>query len=350
VLAARRDAYDAIEKQFFTLADLPGVPGHEWRVRDAVRAALPAWARNSATVDTAGNLIVSAGPDRDSVVFMAHMDEVAFEVERILPDGQVTLGRRGGVVIHAWEGQPAYLHFDPDASGRAAESLRGVFVPRDSARVKSPANLTAWFGLDSAQLVARGVKPGLGVTAYKRAARLAGTRVTARGSDDRTGSTALLIAAQSIDPARLTRKVILAWSVREEGGLNGARAFASSHGSALSRVYAVDTFVSSDTPLESPHFAYAPLGAGLVLRGLDDGAMAPVAERDRILRLARANNIPVQIGTTHGSTDGTAITLFGAPFAGLSWPGRYSHSPAEVLDLRDVQALSRLIAALAMER
>jgi putative aminopeptidase FrvX len=88
----------------------------------------------------------------------------------------------------------------------------------------------------------------------------------------------------------------------------------------------------------------------LVLRGLDDGAMAPVAERDRILRLARANNIPVQIGTTHGSTDGTAITLFGAPFAGLSWPGRYSHSPAEVLDLRDVQALSRLIAALAMER
>jgi putative aminopeptidase FrvX len=350
VLAARRDAYDAIEKQFFTLADLPGVPGHEWRVRDAVRAALPAWARNSATVDTAGNLIVSAGPDRDSVVFMAHMDEVAFEVERILPDGQVTLGRRGGVVIHAWEGQPAYLHFDPDGSGRAAESLRGVFVPRDSARVKAPTNLTAWFGLDSAQLVGRGVKPGLGVTAYKRGARLAGTRVTARGSDDRTGSTALLIAAQAIDPARLTRKVIFAWSVREEGGLNGARAFASSHGSALSRVYAVDTFVSSDTPLESPHFAYAPLGAGVVLRGLDDGAMAPVAERDRILRLARANNIPIQVGTTHGSTDGTAITLFGAPFAGLAWPGRYSHSPAEVLDLRDVQALTRLIAALAMER
>jgi putative aminopeptidase FrvX len=349
-LGARRDAYDALERQFFALADLPGVPGHEWRVRDAIRAALPMWAKNSATIDTAGNLIVVAGPERDSVVFMAHMDEVAFEVDRVLPDGQVTLARRGGVVIHAWEGQPAYLHFEPDASGRATESLRGVFVPRDSAGVKAPSNLTAWFGLDSAQLVARGVRRGLGVTAYKRGARLAGTRVTARGSDDRSGSTALLFAVNAIDPAKLTRKVIFAWSVREEGGLNGARAFAATHGASLQRVYAVDTFVSSDTPLESRHFAFAPLGNGAVLRGLDDGAMAPPAERDRVVRLARANGIPLQIGTTHGSTDGTAITLYGGTFAGLSWPGRYSHSPAEVLDLRDVQALSRLIVALATER
>lgn len=350
VLTPRHDQYEAIERQFFALADLPGVPGHEWRVRNAIRAALPQWARNRAVVDSAGNLIVSAGPDRDSVLFMAHMDEVAFEVERILPDGHVTLGRRGGVVIHAWEGQPAYVHFDPDASGRAAESLRGVFVPRDSARVKAPASLSAWFGLDSARLVARGVRRGLGVTAYKRGARLAGTRVTARGSDDRTGSTALLSAIQNVDASRLMRKVIFAWSVREEGGLNGARAFAAEHGRSLQRVYSIDTFVSSDTPLESRHFAFAPLGAGAVFRGLDDGALAPAAERERIERLAHANGISLQIGTTHGATDGSAITFFGAPNTGLSWPGRYSHSPAEVLDLRDVQSLARLVVAVAMER
>ncbi|HEY7569164.1 MAG TPA: M20/M25/M40 family metallo-hydrolase [Gemmatimonadaceae bacterium] len=350
VLTARNDAFDQLERQFFALADLPGVPGHEWRVRAAIKAALPAWAQSRAAVDTAGNLIVSAGPDRDSVLFMAHMDEVAFAVERILPDGQVTLARRGGVVIHAWEGQPAYLHFDPDGSGRAAEPLRGVFVPRDSARVKAPTNLTAWFGLDSAQLVARGVRPGLGVTAYKRGARLAGTRVTARGSDDRTGSTALLSAIQNVDPARLTRKVIFVWSVREESGLNGARAFAAEHGRSLQRVYSVDTFVSSDTPLESPHFAFAPLGAGVVFRGLDDGGIAPASERERIVRLAQANNISLQLGTTHGATDGSGISPYGAPNSGLSWPGRYSHSPGEVLDLRDVQALARLIVAVAMER
>lgn len=346
----RADVYQGAERQFMALADIAGVPGHEDRVRRAILDALPTWARQRATVDSAGNVIVAAGPDRDSVLFMAHMDEVGFEVERILADGQVTLSRRGGVVIHAWEGEPAYLHFDSGPGGDASPSLRGVFLPRDSARVKAPLNLTAWFGLDSAALVARGVRPGLAVTAYKRADRLAGTRVTGRASDDRTGSTALLLAVKSLEPANLARKVIFAWSVREEGGLNGARAFAATHGKSLARIYSVDTFVSSDTPLELPTFALAPLGSGVVLRGLDDGAITPQEERDRVLRLAHANAIPIQVGTTHGATDGSAIAPFGAPNTSLSWPGRYSHSPGEVLDLRDVVALSRLIAALAAER
>ncbi len=347
---ARRDTYDAAERTFMALADLPGVPGHEFRVREAIIDALPAWARKVAVTDSSGNLIVGAGPERDSVAFIAHMDEVAFEVEGIDGDGSVRLGRRGGVVATAWEGQPALLHFDRDANGGVAESLRGAFVPRDSARSKPVGAMTAWFGLDSAALVARGVRVGLGVTAYKRATRLAGTRVTGRGSDDRTGSTALLLALRRINPATLTHRVIFVWSVREEVGLDGAGAFGAEHGRGLRRVYSVDTFVSSDTPLERPMFAFTPLGSGAVLRGLDDGSLVPPAERERVLRIARAQGIPIQVGTTHGSTDGTSVAPFGAPNVGLSWPGRYSHSPGEVLDLRDVAALIRLIAAVAVAR
>ena len=138
------------------------------------------------------------------------------------------------------------------------------------------------------------------------------------------------------------------WSIHEEGGLNGARAFGAEHGRTLTRVYSIDTFVSSDTPLESPHFAFAPLGKGAVLRGLDNGALTPPGERERIITIALANKIPLQIGTTFGSTDGSAITAFGPINTSLSWPGRYSHSPAEVLDLRDVDALARLIVALSV--
>lgn len=349
-LAARRDRFGDIERTFMEIADLPGVPGHEWRVREAIQRRLPTWARDRATIDTAGNLIVAIGPDRDSVAFIAHMDEVAFEVEGILPDGRVRLARRGGVVLTAWEGQPAMLHFDAGPDGSAAPALRGVFVPRDSARAKPVAAITAWFGTDSAGLVARGVRVGAAVTGFKRAARLGGTRVTARGSDDRTGSTAMLHALQRIDPATLTHKVLFVWSVREEGGLQGASAFAWDHGRNLRRVYSIDTFVSSDTPLESPTFAFAPLGRGPVLRGLDDGSLTPRAERERIQRVAREQRIPLQVGTTHGSTDGSAIAPFGGPNIGLSWPGRYSHTPGEVLDLRDVEGLVRLIAAVAISR
>jgi putative aminopeptidase FrvX len=32
----------------------------------------------------------------------------------------------------------------------------------------------------------------------------------------------------------------------------------------------------------------------------------------------------------------------------MIWPGRYSHSPVELLDLRDLEALERLVYGLAL--
>ena len=339
------------------LSDLPGVPEHEWRVRDAVIAALPAWARSRARVDAAGNVIVAFGPDRDTTVIVAHMDEVSYTVASIARDGVVTLTMRGGFMPSAWESVPALLHFDPaPGASTAAASLRGVFIPRDTGTLRRPASSRAWFGMDSAALVARGVRVGMGVTAYKHAERLGAMRFTARALDDRAGSTALLLAiAGSItsahfDPEHLDHKVIFVWSTSEETGLVGATALAHEIGTSVRHVYAVDTFVSSDTPLETPHFAYAPLGRGAVLRGLDDGSVVTPAEEERIESVARTNHIPLQLGATQGSTDATPFIASGATGTGLSWPGRYSHSPAEVLDLRDLNALVRLVDAIAVAR
>ena len=195
--------------------------------------------------------------------------------------------------------------------------------------------------------VAPGVVAGLAVTAHKAATRLGPTRFTARGLDDRAGTTALILAAHRINPSSLKRKVILAWSVREETGLEGAIALAKRYGSSVKRVFSVDTFVSSDSPLETSRFAHAPLGQGAVIRALDNASVTPPAEIDRILKIARSENIPLQVGATNGGTDGSAFVRYGVLHAGLSWPGRYSHSPVEVLDLRDLQALERLVYALA---
>jgi putative aminopeptidase FrvX len=346
VPAERRDSLTALASLLRSLADLPGVPGREWRVREAIRSRLPAWARDRAVTDSAGNLLVAVGPPRDTTVVVAHMDEVAYTVSGILADGRVTLTARGGVIPSAWEGQPALLHFDQAGDAAAAPSLGGVFVPRDSATARAPRGpLTAWFGVDSAALVAGGVRVGQGVTAYKRAQRLGATRFTARALDDRAGSSALLLALQAVDTARLDHTVVFAWSAAEEGGLVGASALARRFGPSVRRVYAVDTFVSSDTPLELPTFAFVPLGAGPVLRALDDGTVSSREERTRVERAARAAGVPLQVGTTHGSTDATPFAAWGAVGTGLSWPGRYSHSPAEVLDLRDLAALARLIVA-----
>ena len=335
------DTFSGTAKLLKTLADIPAVSGHERRVREAIKSSLPAWAQTLTRTDNEGNLILELGPDRDPVMFIAHQDEVGFEVTNINFDGTVSLRTRGGLYPSLWEGQPALLHFDADKP-----PLRGVFMPRETATTKQPEALTAWFGYN-ARLKPSDVN-GLSVTAYKRATRLGATRFTARALDDRAGSTALILAARRIQPSTLKRKVIFAWSVREEVGLEGAIALAKQYGSSVKRVYSVDTFVSSDSPIETTRFAYAPLGRGAVIRGLDNSSVAPVAEMDRLLNIARAQNIPLQAGATNGGTDGSDFVRYGALHVGLSWPGRYSHSPVEVLDLRDLQALERLVYAIAI--
>lgn len=345
-----RDSLSSTADLLTTLVERPGVPGHEQPVRDAVRAALPEWARSQVVQDSAGNLLLAMGPDRDTTVFLAHMDEVSYIVRSINSDGSVTLTPQGGLIPSAWEGQPALLYLDRGTGTTDATRpayLAGVFIPREVATLRRPDTVRAWFGMDGLALAARGVHAGLGVTGFKRGLRLASTRFTARALDDRAGVTALLLTLQHIDPHRLQHKLIFVWSVAEETGLVGAEAVARRIGRSVHHAYAIDTFVSSDTPLESPHFAFAPLGAGAVLRGLDDGLIVLPSERTRIESVARAHGLSLQVGATQGSTDATPFVARGALGTGLSWPGRYSHSPAEVLDLNDLDTLARLIEVLA---
>jgi putative aminopeptidase len=359
-----RDSLSTVSTVLRDLADLYGVSGHEEAVRSAVRERLPAWAKARAVVDSGGSIIVAAGPDRDTTVFVAHMDEVGFDVSRIAGDGTVHLTQRGGLFPTAWEGQPALLHLAPvrndgarnDACALATEAtpgggsaIRGVFVPRMTARTRWNGELVAWFGMDSSALASCGARPGFAVTAVKRSSRLGATRFTARSMDDRAGSTALILALRELDPAALRHKVIFVWATREEIGLIGSGIVADDLRASVRRVHAVDTFVSSDTPLETGRFAWAPLGKGAVVRGADNSSSSPPEEIDRVLRAARAAGIPMQVGTTNGGTDGTPFTRYGAPNIALSWPGRYSHSPVEVSDLGDIRALARLVAVLARQ-
>ena len=340
-----------IEALLDQFAEKSAVPGHEGPIRSRVQSALPEWAREIAQVDELGNLWVEFGPAGEATVFVAHMDEVGYEIESIESSGVVNLTRLGGVVTTAWEGQPALLQLDPDINNASlpdAPQLRGVFRIRPEPVSKQPEAVEAWFGMNFEQLAAAGVRVGMGITGYKEGHRMGPYRYASRSLDDRVGTTALLLAIQQMDPAQVNGRVIFAWSVREEGGLRGAAAMASEFWERTRRVYSIDTFVSSDTPLESPHFAFTPLGAGPVLRAIESASMSTPTELARNRRIADTAGITVQIGLTQGGTDGSTFTAFGAPNAGISWPGRYSHSPAEIADLRDIDGLIELIKALAM--
>ena len=160
----------------------------------------------------------------------------------------------------------------------------------------------------------------------------------------------MIAAVKALGPDLPGRDVTFVWSAEEEMGLKGAAAFAeqaAKDGRAPDFVFAIDTFVSSDSPLESKRFGDAELGEGFVVRAVDNSNIVPLEYVERVVKLAKENNIPVQYGVTGGGNDGAVFTRFGSVDVALGWPLRYSHSPAEVIDTKDLDALGKIVEVIA---
>jgi putative aminopeptidase FrvX len=310
-------------------------------VRATVQRLLPGWAKSE--TDTAGNLWVRLGQGDGPVVIIAHLDEIGFRVDTINADGTLSLRNRGGFILSLFEGKPALIHRDGGAD------IPGIFLPRDSGLTRrTPPPLRVSVGATSrAGVESLGVRTGQMVTMPKQYVRLAGTRATGRSFDDRMGCAALILALRRLDRAKLKHPVYFIFSTREEIGLEGAEAVAHQLGTSTRRVHAIDTFVSADSPLELQNFAVAKLGAGAVARALDNSSITPPAYVDSIAEIARARGIALQIGTTNGGNDGSTFTPFGVVDVPMGWPLRYSHSPAEVVDLKDLVSLADMVRAVA---
>ncbi len=323
------------------LVEAYGVSGAEAPVRDVVTRLLPSWAKPE--TDSAGNLWLTVGSGGPQVVIVAHLDEIGYRVDSIRTNGALAITARGGFFASLFEAKPALVHTPKG-------DVPGVFLPRDSgaASTHTPPPLSVSLGTSSPEATAAlGVAAGQTITMPKQYWRLAGTRATGRSFDDRVGSASLILALRHLDRTKLRHQVTFIWSTREEIGLEGARAAAASLATAPVRVHAVDTFVSADSPLEQPTFAVAPIGRGAVARALDNSSVTPPAVLDTLVRVARARGIALQVGTTNGGNDGSMFVPYGVVDVPLSWPLRYSHSPAEVIDLRDLVSLGDLVRAVA---
>src|SRR6266404_4091389 len=320
------------------LVESYGVSGMEAPVRATVQRLLPSWAKTE--TDTAGNLWVRTGQGDGGgpVVIVAHLDEIGFRVDTINADGTLGLQNRGGFILSLFEAKPALIH-------TGGGDIPGIFLPRDSGLTRrTPPPLRVSVGATSrAGAESLGVKLGQTITMLKQYVRLAGTRATGRSFDDRMGCAALILALRRLDRTKLKHPVIFIFSTREEIGLEGAAAAARQLGTSTRRVHAIDTFVSSDSPLELPNFAVAPIGAGAV----DNSSITPPAYVDSLVALARARGVALQIGTTNGGNDGSTFLPYGVVDVPLGWPLRYSHSPVEIVDLKDLVSLADLVRGVA---
>lgn len=104
---------------------------------------------------------------------------------------------------------------------------------------------------------------------------------------------------------------------------------------------ALTTWIALDPPTGREYFA-----TDLLRRELAGWTRDPLGS----LVLRRGSGSPrrvVACALDQPSNAGSAFTRSGARDTPIAWPLRYSHSPAELFDLTDVQSLARPVAALA---
>ena len=336
------------------LTPVYGVSEHEHFVREEVRKLLPPWAKPEK--DDAGNLILRVGTAPASaktpgILIVAHMDEIGYQVKSIASDGRLEVATVGGGMPYYFVGHPVLVH---SANGDH-DAVMELPTGWDEPKFEWPRSRDALYRVDvgarTPEEVAKlGIKVGDTITIPKAYHPLLGTRASGRSFDDRVGDTSLISAAWALGGPLKDRSVTFVFSTGEEIGLDGAAALAkrlAGEGHVPEYVFAVDTFVSSDSPLESKRFGDALLGKGFVIRAVDNSNIIRPDLVERVIKLARENQIPVQYGVTGGGNDGSAFVRYGSLDVALGWPLRYSHSPGEVADTRDVEALARIVGAIA---
>ena len=325
--------------------------GHEAAVAKTVQALLPSWAKTE--IDASGNVLLHWGPaGTPHVLVVAHQDEIGYEVKTILPDGRLEVETKGGGVLAYFLGHAALVHSANGIHPGVMELPEGW----EKSDFQWPRGTRQTFHVDVGasnpdQVAQLGIKVKDWITIPKEYHKLLGTRASARAFDDRMGCAALVSAAWALGPnLKEGVSVTFVWSTGEEIGLLGAADVAkrlAAEGHAPEYVFAVDTFVSSDSPLESKRFADALVGQGFVVRAVDNSNIVPHPLVDKVVSLAHSQRIPVQYGVTGGGNDGSAFLQYGSIDVALGWPLRYSHSPGEVIDTYDLDALARIITQVA---
>ena len=348
-----QDSMDALRADLAELTALHGPSGSEQPVIARLRDRFAPLC-DGVAVDHMGNLVATLGgpPGAPHVVVSAHADEIGAVVANVEPDGFLRLYPVGGVQSRLLEGRAVWV------GGRAGVigARSGHLTPeQEHGRGAGLEELYVDLGVDDAEAVeALGVRVGDPVVVLSELRDLAGSRVAGKAIDNRASCVVLLHLLRRLHgrtlPCRLTALV----AVQEEVGLRGATAAFERLRPDLAIV--VDTAPAGGTP-DTRGLAYAArIGGGVLIQpagggGSGRGFLMPRAAREVLIAAARRAGVPYQLAVSAGGvTDAAAAHLVAGGLATLQIqiPRRYSHSPVEVLDLRDLAAALALTEELAL--
>jgi len=330
-----------------SLLTAAGPSGHEEGPARVWREAAASFAE--VTSDTMGSSFarVRAGEGAPTLVVMGHIDEIGVAVTNVEDSGLLSFTTIGGIPAETLVGQRVELM---TAAGVVFGSVgRGRLTPdqlRDRPKVEL-ADLHIDIGArdrEDAELLVRvgdaGVWSGAPV-------ELPNGRLLSRALDNRLGAYVALESARRVAESGADVDVVAVAAVQEEIGAYGARTAAFGLDPQVALV--IDVTLATDVPGgDARRTGRAELGGGALI------ARGPTLNRDVSDLLAEAaadegirHGFEVYTRQTQTDADEIHWSRAGVPTGLLSVATRWVHTPAEVCDLADVEAVVRLIVAFA---
>ena len=330
------------------LLNAPGPSGHEEEPARIWRDAASQFA--DVTSDTMGTSFarVRAAEGAPTLALMGHIDEIGLAVTNIEESGLLSFTTVGGISAEMLIGQRFELM---TRNGRIPAAVSRKRIPPESIRDRPRPELTDLhidIGARSRAEAESLVRVGDAGVWVGPPVELPNGRLLAKALDNRLGAYIALESARRIAEAGQAEvDVVAVAAVQEEIGLYGARTAA--YGLDPQVALAIDVTPATDVPGgDARRAGPIELGMGAMI------ARGPTMNKlvvELLAEAAETENIPhafeIYARTTSTDADELHLTRAGVPTGLLSIPTRYLHSPNEICDLEDVEAIVQLIVAFA---
>ncbi|MCD6727691.1 MAG: M42 family metallopeptidase [Solirubrobacteraceae bacterium] len=334
-----------------SLLTAPGPSGYEataaavWReAASAFGAQVAGDVMGSSTARVAGT---AGGP---TLAIVGHIDEIGLIITSIEDSGMLRFTGVGGWDPQVLIGQRVELQ----SKGGAVQGVIGrkpihLLEADDRKKVQELKALHIDVGAKDGEQAASMVRVGDVAVIAGEPLELPNGRAASRAMDNRLGCFVALEAGRLVaERGGAPGDVVAIAAVQEETTFGGSRT--SAHALEPDLAIAVDVTHATDAPgLDESEHGRHRFGSGPVI---ERGSNLHPAVSELLIEVAEAEGIPYTLAASarHTGTDADAIHISrgGVPTGLVSLPLRYMHSPVEMVDLGDVEATARLLAAFAM--
>jgi len=330
------------------LVNTPSPSGHEVRGQRVWLNYVSNFADETYT-DAYGNAVAVLNKGGSPRVMLAgHADEIGMTVNFMNKDGYIYVRKLGGVDPAITKAQRVTIHTKKGPVRGVVGNVAPHLTKHDGEK-KAPKieDLFIDIGVANRRDAEKWVQIGDPITLVDEFELLRGDLAIGRAFDNKIGTFAVAEALRllSQDKQKLKAEVSAVSNIMEEVGLLGARQIAYTIKPDCAVV--VDVTHATDYPtVNQQQHGDIKMGKGpTITRG---GCNHPEVVA-RLEKVAKQEGIKLQFeamsATSGTDTDVIFWTRGGIPSALVSLPNRYMHSPVEMINLKDLEKIPRLLAA-----